>query len=161
MTTTALTTVSDVFRFLFSREVILYLIFGVLTTLVNLVIFTGLSRVFGKDRWYLSNGPAILLAILFAFVTNRGIVFQSTGPWLQEMIKFFTSRLFVSVAFEYGGMYLFYNLMKMKSGLKLAVSSCRTRSFWSRCWSSWATMCSASGSSLQAVTADVDGTGSF
>lgn len=119
MTTLALTMVSDVFRFLFSREVILYLIFGVLTTLVNLVIFTGLSRVFGKDRWYLSNGPAILLAILFAFVTNRGIVFQSTGPWLQEMIKFFASRLFVSVAFEYGGMYLFYNLMKLKSGLKL------------------------------------------
>lgn len=115
----ALSAFSDVFRFLFSREVILYLIFGVLTTLVNLVIFTGLNRVFGKDRWYLSNGPAILLAILFAFVTNRGIVFQSTGPWLQEMIKFFASRLFVSVVFEYGGMYLFYNLMKLKSGLKL------------------------------------------
>ncbi len=105
--------------FLLSREVILYLIFGVLTTLVNLVIFTILSRLFGKDRWYLSNGPAIVLAILFAFVTNRGIVFQSTGPWFPEMIKFFASRILVSVAFEYGGMYFFYNLMKLKSGLKI------------------------------------------
>ena len=115
----ALSAFADLISFLFSREVIFYLIFGVLTTLVNLVIFTILSKWFGKDRWYLSNGPAILLAILFAFVTNRIIVFQSTGPWLPELIKFFASRIVVSLAFEYGGMYLFYNLMKLKSGLKI------------------------------------------
>jgi len=110
---------SDLLTFLLSREVILYLIFGVLTTLVNLIVFTGLSRLFGKDRWYLSNGPAIFLAILFAFITNRGIVFQSTGPWFEEMLKFFASRIVVAVVLEYGGMYLFYNIMKLKSGLKI------------------------------------------
>lgn len=110
---------ADLFTFLFSREIILYLIFGVLTTLVNLIVFTGLSRVFGKDRWYLSNAPAIIIAIIFAFVTNRGIVFQSTGPWLPELVKFFAARIFVSLVLEYGGMYLFYNIMKLKSGLKI------------------------------------------
>lgn len=106
-------------QLLFNREVILYLIFGVLTTLVNLVVFTLLSRVFGKDRWYVSNLPAITLAILFAFVTNRLIVFQSSGPWLAEFVRFVTSRIFVSLAFEYGGMYLLYNVLKLKSGLRL------------------------------------------
>lgn len=105
--------------FLLSREVILYLIFGVLTTLVNLVVFTLLSRVFGKDRWYVSNLPAIGLAILFAFVTNRLIVFQSTGPWAAELVRFVGSRIFVSLAFEYGGMYLLYNMMKLKTGLRI------------------------------------------
>lgn len=112
-------TLNSLVNFLFSREVILYLIFGVLTTLVNLVVFTMLSRVFGKDRWYVSNLPAISLAILFAFVTNRLIVFQSSGPWLAEMLRFVSSRIFVSLAFEYGFMYLMYNVLKLKSGLKL------------------------------------------
>jgi len=111
---------ADIFKFLFSREIILYLVFGVLTTLVNLTIFTGLNRIFGKDRWYLSNAPAIFLAILFAFVTNRGIVFQSTGPWFPEMVRFFAARIVVSLVLEYGGMYLFYNIMKIKSGLKIS-----------------------------------------
>jgi putative flippase GtrA len=109
----------DFFNLLFSREIILYLVFGFLTTLVNLGTFTGLSRIFGKDRWYLSNAPAIFLAILFAFVTNRAIVFQSTGPWLPELFRFFAARIFVSLVLEYGGMYLIYNIMKMKSGLKI------------------------------------------
>jgi len=110
---------NNVLEFLFSREVILYLIFGVLTTLVNLVVFTLLSRLFGKDRWYVSNLPAISLAILFAFITNRLIVFQSSGPWFSEMIRFVGSRIFVSLAFEYGFMYLLYNVLKFKSGLKI------------------------------------------
>ncbi len=116
---TLIPALENALEFLFSREVILYLIFGVLTTLVNLIVFTVLSRWFGKDRWYVSNLPAISLAILFAFVTNRLIVFQSSGPWFAEMIRFIGSRIFVSLAFEYGFMYLLYNVLKLKSGFKI------------------------------------------
>jgi len=104
-------------RGLFSREVILYVIVGVLTTLVNLAVFTLLSALFGNDRWWLSNAPAILSAILFAFFTNRIFVFRSKGPILAELWKFLVSRLFVSLAFEYGAMFLLYDLIGLKSSL--------------------------------------------
>ncbi len=100
-----------IIRFLFSREVIVYVIAGVLATLVNIVVFTVLCEFFGNDRWWLSNAPAILAAMIFAFYTNRIFVFRSKGPIWQEMGKFLISRLLVSLAFEYGAMYLLYNLI--------------------------------------------------
>lgn len=104
-----------VFRFLFSREVIVYVIAGVLATLVNVGIFALLTVFFGKDRWYLSNLPAIAAAMLFAFFTNRIFVFHSKGPILQELWKFFSSRILVSLAFEYGAMALLYDLIGFKA----------------------------------------------
>ena len=104
-------------RLLFSREVIVYIIAGVLATVVNVVVFTLLSALFGHDRWWLSNLPAILAAILFAFYTNRYFVFRSRGPIWQEMGKFFLSRIFISALFEYGGMFLLYNLIGLQAVL--------------------------------------------
>ncbi|NLO37173.1 MAG: GtrA family protein, partial [Clostridiaceae bacterium] len=83
--------IKELIRFLFSREVITYVIAGVLTTLVNLAVFTLLSSLFGQERWWISNLPAIVAAILFAFFANRFFVFQSHGPIWQEMGKFFMS----------------------------------------------------------------------
>ena len=96
-------------RLFINREVIVYIIVGVLTTLVNLVVFTGLSGIFGSDRWWISKFPAIFLAILFAFFANRIVVFRSHGPIFKEMYTFFISRIFISLLFEYGAMYLLYN----------------------------------------------------
>jgi len=101
----------ELLRFLFSREVITYVIAGVLTTLVNLAVFTLLSSLFGQDRWWISNLPAIVAAILFAFFANRFFVFRSHGPFWQEMGKFFMSRIFISLLFEYGAMFLLYNIL--------------------------------------------------
>ena len=95
----------------FNREVITYVIVGGLTTLVNLVVFTLLSGIFGSDRWWISKLPAIILAILFAFFANRVVVFRSNGPIFAEMYRFFISRIFISLVFEYGGMFLLYNLI--------------------------------------------------
>lgn len=121
-------------RFLFSREVITYILVGVLTTLVNLAVFTLLSAVFGHDRWWLSNFPAITTAIVFAFFANRIIVFRSHGPIGQEMVKFFLSRIFVSLLFEYGAMFLLYNILKIKTvwhvfGWEIGVSKLLTQIF--------------------------------
>jgi len=104
-----------IIRFLFSREVIIYVIAGVAATLVNVGVFTLLTMVFGKDRWYLSNIPAIAAAMLFAFFTNRIVVFHSHGSIWQELWKFFSSRILVSLAFEYGAMALLYDLIGFKA----------------------------------------------
>lgn len=106
-------------KFIFQREVITYLIAGVLTTLVNLVLFTILSRFIGADRWYLTNVPAIGLALIFAFYINRWYVFRSKGPILAEARKFIGSRLVVSLLFEYGAMYVLYELLAITQQIPL------------------------------------------
>ncbi|MHB1483548.1 MAG: GtrA family protein [Saccharofermentanales bacterium] len=104
-------------------EVLTYIFFGVLTTLVNLVIFTILENVLGQSNWYFSNLPAILLAILFAYLTNRSFVFDSAGGFWIEMYKFFSARIIVSLVFEYGMIYLLYNILQFTAKLDLMIFS--------------------------------------
>lgn len=106
-------------RRLFCREVIAYIIVGVLTTLVNLGVFALLSAWVGHERWWVSNFPAILAAVIFAFIANKMIVFRSDGPILQEIGKFLLSRLATALAFEYGAMFILTDLMQMRSVLTL------------------------------------------
>ena len=66
-----------ILRFIAGKyEMLAYVFFGVLTTLVNLIVYTILEAILGQSNWYLSNLPAIVLAILFAYVTNRSFVFE-------------------------------------------------------------------------------------
>lgn len=76
-----------------SREVFFYLMFGMLTTLVNIVSFAILSRAIGIGT-VISNVIAWFLSVLFAYVTNRRWVFQSErGDVLREAAAFFSGRL--------------------------------------------------------------------
>jgi putative flippase GtrA len=100
-------------------ELISYLVFGVLATLVNVSIYTFLEHVLGQSKWYLSNFPAIVIAILFAYMTNRSFVFDSTGGFWFEMLKFFSARIVVSLLFEYGAIYLMYNILHFDAELNL------------------------------------------
>ncbi|MDD2375130.1 MAG: GtrA family protein [Eubacteriales bacterium] len=104
--------------FLFNREIIVYIIAGVLTTMVNLVVFTLLTRIFGSDQWWISNFPAIVAAILFAFWANRTFVFRSNGPFWPELGKFVAARVFTALAFEYGAMFLLTDVLQMKAVLR-------------------------------------------
>jgi len=58
------------------KEIINYLFFGGLTTLVNFVIYFIASRLLHIDP-VISNAAAWLLAVLFAYVTNKLFVFES------------------------------------------------------------------------------------
>lgn len=100
-------------------EVLSYLFFGVLTTLVNLIVFIILETLLGQSNWYFSNLPAILLAILFAYVTNRSFVFDSAGGFWREMYKFFSARILISLVFEYALVYLLYNILHFTAQLDL------------------------------------------
>jgi putative flippase GtrA len=86
---------------------------------VNVVIFTVLESIVGQDKWYFSNLPAILLAILFAYLTNRSFVFDSAGNFWVEMYKFFGARAIVSIVFEYGFSYLLFNIIGLTAKLDL------------------------------------------
>ena len=79
------------------REVLAYLIFGVLTTLLNIVLYTLFSGLFGYEAansW--GNVLDNLLCILFAYLTNRAFVFASRTQGreaLKEFGAFVTCRL--------------------------------------------------------------------
>lgn len=79
-----------------SREAFLYLVFGGLTTLVNIVSFW----IFDKVGFATSVSTIIawVLSVLFAFFTNKIYVFESrNGNFLKEMISFFGCRVFTGV----------------------------------------------------------------
>ena len=78
-------------------EVISYLIFGVLTTLLNILLYALFSRLFGytaANSW--GNVLDNILCILFAYATNRAFVFNSKTrgrAMAKEFGAFVTCRL--------------------------------------------------------------------
>ena len=94
------------------REQIRYLIFGGLTTLVNIVSFDLLDRAGLTTDW--ANGLALAISIAFAYVTNRIWVFQSKARGFREvsleMLRFFGARG-VSFFLDLGCMYVGVDLL--------------------------------------------------
>lgn len=67
-------------------EVISYLFFGVLTTLINLATFWILSTVFNLET-IAATVAAWIIAVAFAFITNKIWVFKSKTKTNQETTK--------------------------------------------------------------------------
>ncbi len=95
------------------KEQILYIVFGVLTTAINIVSFFACTRVIGLGL-ISSNIIAWILSVLFAFVTNKIYVFDSrnyTVPVvLRELIDFTVSRGATGLL-DLGLMYLFVSVI--------------------------------------------------
>ena len=78
------------------RQIIVYLLIGVLTTIVNFAVYLPLLW-WAKLPAFLSNAIAWLIVILFAYVTNKLFVFESKD-WsakvaLPEFLKFVGCRV--------------------------------------------------------------------
>ena len=89
-------------KILLNREVMTYLIFGVLTTAINLAVYFSIRSYMD---WAIANAIAWIAAVEFAFLTNRRIVFRSRGNHLREMLQFYMSRL-VTLAMEYAVLFV-------------------------------------------------------
>ena len=78
------------------RELILYLFFGGLTTVVSIGSFAILIRVFHMDA-LAANVVSWILAVSFAYVTNRTWVFSSDrrdpSGIMKEILAFFGGRI--------------------------------------------------------------------
>ena len=94
----------------FTREIISYGIFGVLTTIVNLAVFSVLTKLFSVED-NISNAIAIVVAVLFAYFTNKKWVFHSEASDFKEKFiefcKFILGRAFTMIIEFFGGMLLF------------------------------------------------------
>ena len=100
------------------KEEILYLIFGGLTTLISIASFWAFSLIFGDKNYLLSNFLSWVLAVIFAFCTNKAFVFGShktdRATLLREGLEFLGARIF-SLGLEEGGLWLMLDICGMKA----------------------------------------------
>lgn len=80
------------------KEIINYLIFGVLTTIISLLTYYLLTAFLLDAKKELelqiANIISWIISVLFAYITNRKYVFESKNKnKLKEIRNFFTSRL--------------------------------------------------------------------
>ena len=79
-----------------NKGIIMYLIFGVLTTILNFIVFLFCSQVLKIDV-LIANIIAWIAGVIFAFITNKFFVFESKTKDLKVFIKelnsFVASRL--------------------------------------------------------------------
>ena len=80
------------------KELINYLIFGVLTTVVSLLVYYGCIYTFlnpeNAVQLQIANIISWIAGVAFAYITNRKFVFESNeSNQLKEISKFVTSRL--------------------------------------------------------------------
>ena len=98
------------------KEVISYVFFGVLATVVNLVSFKIFNAVLGAHLYLLTNVISWLITVIFAYFTNKLWVFESKS-WkaevvIKELIGFFGARIF-SLVVEEAGLWLMIDIMHM------------------------------------------------
>ena len=87
------------------KEQISYLFFGVLTTLVNYVIYNVCTDLF-NFKFGISTIIAWIISVLFAYVTNKIFVFEiKNNNILKEFISFVSFRI-LSLGIDYGFMYI-------------------------------------------------------
>lgn len=104
----------DHFPLLINKETVRYVVFGAMATFVNLISFNLCYYVFGLNNGTaLSTSIAWVVAVIFAFFTNKIYVFESKtetkSQLIKEMILFFGARLFTYLV-TVVGMYLFVDL---------------------------------------------------
>ena len=82
---------------IFTRELLVYFICGVLAVLVNYAVFWIALRILGNSRVLTVNVIAFVVATTFAFCTNKLLVFQTRGMGLKvalrELVMFFAARI--------------------------------------------------------------------
>ena len=97
--------IAKILKKVFSREFITYGVFGVLTTLVNILIFKllfeNLAIAYG-----IANIIAVLSAKVFAYITNKLFVFRShcanVKELLLEIVKYVFARGFTGLIDIFG-----------------------------------------------------------
>lgn len=101
------------------REVVLYLVFGVCTTVVNIVIYYVCAHPLGMGTvpatcW------AWMIAVLFAYITNKIWVFGNKAAGksevIKEMISFFSCRI-LSGLMDLAVMYVFVDVLHYHDGV--------------------------------------------
>ncbi|NJP39689.1 GtrA family protein [Oscillospiraceae bacterium HV4-5-C5C] len=96
-----------------------YLLLGLATTLIsiisfnlaNLLLYGSIESGGGDYGWILPKTISWILAVIFAFLTNRAFVFTRHGNIIPEFFRFVLSRLSTGLVIEYLGIFLLENIL--------------------------------------------------
>jgi putative flippase GtrA len=97
------------------NEIVMYLLFGVLTTVINILCYVFL-REYLHIEYILSTTIAWLISVVFAFLTNKKYVFKSNFTELNAVIQEFFSFTFfrvVSLGMDLGIMVVLVEIIKI------------------------------------------------
>ena len=87
------------------KEIINYVIFGGLTTVVNFITYFIVTKIFNIDE-VISNGIAWFISVLFAYITHKIFVFESKKSKFREIViemtSFFLARILSGVCCDVG-----------------------------------------------------------
>ncbi len=118
--------VKELIKKVCTKEVILYVVFGVLTTVVSLVTYYICVGTFlnaeNAIQLQIANIIAWIVSVAFAYITNRKFVFESTNKnKLGEATKFVTSRI-ATLLMDMLIMFLGVTLLKLNDGIIKIIS---------------------------------------
>lgn len=83
-------------RSMINKSTISYLVFGVLTTAVNIAVYTFMVTFFAMD-YKLATTIAWIISVLFAFITNKLYVFNSKNLAIGILMKEFANFTFFRI----------------------------------------------------------------
>ena len=96
------------------KELTNYIIFGILTTIINIAIYLFLTSLF-HINYIISNIIAWVLSVIFAYVTNRKLVFESENNNIfKELFLFYSSRI-LTVIIDTALMILFIDILSFEN----------------------------------------------
>lgn len=96
----------NLFDKFWKQEFVLYIINGIIVTVVSWLTYTILENLFRENFWRIANFISIIISIIVAYFLNRKIVFKSKNKIFPEIFYFFLSRFIISLIFEHGTMEL-------------------------------------------------------
>lgn len=112
---------------LLNRETILYIVFGVATTVVNYIVFHLLYNVLWQQQNSLTaNAAAFVAAVIFAFVVNKLFVFESkswSAATLKREIPSFLAARIGSFCIEEAGLFLAEKVFKLGGIIAITLGS--------------------------------------
>ena len=107
-----------------NKEIIKYLVFGTLTTLVNILCFYILDKI--NIDIYINNTISWIVSVIFAFITNKLYVFESKSLDIKIIFKegtsFLGARIF-SYFVDMGTIYLLFDGLRINKLISKVVSN--------------------------------------
>ena len=115
----------DKLKKLLNRETILYIVFGVATTVVNYIVFHLLYNVlWHQNNSLAANAAAFVAAVIFAFVVNKLFVFESRS-WdaatLKREIPSFLGARIGSFGIEEAGLFLAEKVFRLGGVIAITI----------------------------------------
>lgn len=99
------------------QEIFRYILFGGLTTVVNIAVFILFDTVFNIP-YLIANAISIIGAILFAYFTNKKYVFKTESPTFKIAFKefyLFVGLRLISGLFDMLSMWTFVDFMNLET----------------------------------------------